>query len=842
LDKPFLARTAQLELLRDTYHKVVAREGCDVKFITGQSGTGKTRLINEFLDGIAEPAIVMRAACFSQANLEEAYFAFKALLSSVISSRSKEAQRSDASAKILLKITEELLGKASELASAFIPSWKLIQGISTFALEETGVLEKIKKKITGAAIAPPENLDNNKIAGQIGSFLKASTAVTPVVIVVDDMQWMDNASINRMQKLLTTLTDSRLFFILSFRSNDGNKAEKTASQSIQQLIKDISSSYREPLIDLEHLSETEKQQFSQSFLDYYTPGINQDFVAQFHAASDGLPLYCLELFTLLREKNIVFRDDRQQWQGGIIPFGEMTTAMSSVIADRIVDLDPKYRRWLDKACVQGNVFLTSTILDGERTKEPELLYDLSKVLDKRLKLVEEIPPLYLDGKVVLRYQFSHKLVQQFLYNELSEGEKYYLHKNVAESLECIYGDHIDEQYSIIAYHFNKAMQYEIAYDYYMKACNYQYRIGAYESCVKLLKKLLTKLPYLNEKSEPVKKEVKVLLLLASCYVALYGYGSKELKNINDRAEMISREMNDNELMFHIFWKEWSNLIVQGRLEQSKLVIDKLYSIASNIQSRTVQNVELYHAAGVTDFNSGNFSSATILLRKGLELFEPHFRAEHLHNYGNDPELLITSWLVWSSLFNGQLEESLSLETKLDVAIEQSDHCSSQVFALTFKAMSFVFQSKPNECLECLSGFMHNEKYQMPFWKTWRNVIYKWADCKVNGHYSSPEIDIAKFVRTGGQVWEPYFYALWGDMLEGKDVKLADKIFKLAIKKGCVRTPRFHTLPILAAAYQFSRTKDSDFASKLAERAKNTIQVQQANYWKAFFNNEVQEIS
>ena len=835
MKKSFIGRNNQLKALQIAYRKTCDDKACNVKFIRGQSGTGKTQLFNEFLHGIEEPAITMRAACFSQANLEEAYYPFKELLSSVVNTSDKDSTRSATSGKILLKITEELLGQASELASAFIPSWKLIQSVSTFALEETGVLESIKKKITGAATAAPENLDNNKIAEQIQSFLESSSKVTPMVIVIDDMQWMDQESVVLLQKLLTSLQDSRLFFILSYRSNQLNQGDIHESDPILILTKHIESLYDDTIIDLDHLDDTEEHAFTQAFLNHHTPGISSEFSAQFHSRTKGLPLYCLELLDILKEKNIVFQDETFQWQGTDIPFGEMSSAMSNVIAERIDKLDIKYRRWLDIACVQGNIFLTSTISEGAQVDESQLLYELSKILDRRLKLVEEIPPLCLNGKVILRYQFSHKLIQQYLYNELSQGEKHYLHREVAKSLESIFEDHLDEKFSIIAYHFNHAMQYEDAYKYYMKACQYQYKIGAYKSAVKLLKQLLSKLPYLADSAEPIRKEMNILALLSSCYIALYGYGSKEVGDIVQREQMIRRELNDDESMFHIVWKRWSNLILQGRLEESQQVIQKLHNISQGFSSKSVQKVEYYHAAGVTEFNSGNFPQAISLLEKGLKLFQPGKRETHLLNYGNDPELLLISWLIWSNLFNNKLERTNQLITKLDQAFENSQHPSSQAFALIFKAMYFVFKNQPEDCQKVLLQFYNNEKFQLPFWQAWAKVIGKWSSYHITQRYQSLEADITDFVNIGGKTWKPFFYALWGDIAQDFDEQLASRLFSKAINYANRSKSKFHVLPILATAKKFYATRDSKVTLKLELQAHNIIEKQQAFFWQKDFN-------
>jgi predicted ATPase len=773
----------------------------------------------------------MMASCFSHSDTEQAYFPFKELLNTVVNPQLDPGNSSTKvqARKILLRVTEELLGCANELAASFIPSWKLIQSVSAFALEKTGTLEKLKSKMIDATETPPQSLDDSRIVQQLGAFLEASAKVTPIHIVIDDMQWMDAASIALLQKLTISLKGSPIFFILCYRSFELDTSNNLGRHPLRQLINNVESRYGQSHIDLDELTAEERQAFSEDYLKQTVPGVSETFIEQFHLRTDGLPLYCIELLMMLQEKKIVCPNELGQWQAKSISHTQMPIAMTSVIRERVERLDIKYRKWLDIACVQGNSFYISVISQVCGVPHSDLLFEFSKMLDKQVRLVIEEDLIYLAGEIIAHYRFSHKLIQQYLYEELSQAEKQYLHLQTAGILEQLFAEHIEEKHAEIAYHYDHAMQYVKAHEHYMRASHYDYRRGAYANCVRFLTKILQRLPLLPKSAQALQEEVDALTLLTSCYIALYGYGSKEVAEANKRAEMLRRELKDDSLMFSILWKRWSNLILQGDIKQARWVVDSLMAIAGQSRFDMIAAVEAYHAAGVTEFNAGNFGKAASLLERGLSYFSAESRQEHIEHYGNDTEILLLSWLCWVFLFSGEKERCKHYRRLRDEALKRCQHQSSRAFAYVFKAMYNVFSNEPQHAFDIAQHFLENHDSDMPFWESWATIIRKWSHCRLTHHYECPEKEITAFIQSSA-IWKPFLHALWADMYVETNPQAATELFARALVASAQVDIQFHAVPILSLAHAFYQSAAPDTASNLASKAKLLIDTQGARFW------------
>ncbi len=88
----------------------------------------------------------------------------------------------------------------------------------------------------------------------------------------------------------------------------------------------------------------------------------------------------------------------------------------------------------------------SHVIDDSSTEE------LLEVLEEARagKVIEELP------NEVGRYQFAHSLVQHILVEELSTTRRVRLHANIAEALEALWGDEVENHAAALAHHFSES--------------------------------------------------------------------------------------------------------------------------------------------------------------------------------------------------------------------------------------------------------------------------------------------------------------------------------------------------------------------------------------------------
>jgi ABC-type oligopeptide transport system substrate-binding subunit len=183
--------------------------------------------------------------------------------------------------------------------------------------------------------------------------------------------------------------------------------------------------------------------------------------------------------------------------------------VEGVIEARIGRLEDELRDLLAVASVEGEDFTAQVVAQVEEVNERKLLRRLSGELEKRHRLVHARGEQAIGEHTLSQYRFTHALFQQFLYNDLSPGERRLLHKEIAQVLEELYAGNLDEIYLQLAYHYSQANEgekaihylllvgdqarniyaHQEAIDFYQRALSFQQELGDYEGAARTQMKL-----------------------------------------------------------------------------------------------------------------------------------------------------------------------------------------------------------------------------------------------------------------------------------------------------------------------------------------------------------------
>lgn len=382
------------------------------------------------------------------------------------------------------------------------------------------------------------------------------------------------------------------------------------------------------------------------------------------------------------------------------------------------------------------------------------------------------------------------------------------------------------------------MKCSVKFEKDLQAYELDFKDGNYESCIEILNNILEYLPLVTSHHESLSKEKEVYSRLISSYIAFYGYGSKQVADAISKASVLSKELKDNTYIFSLLWTNWSNVIVNGNILQAQRFATEIMDLAEQSPEDKVVFVEAFHCLGVTEFNAGQFSQSAKFLATGLQNFEHHNRNYHIQNYGNDPEILLLSWLSWSNLISGEEKKSLIFRERLIKALEQCEHNSSYAFGYTFNAMIYVFQDQPEECINALRTLDKTKAEQLPFWNSWVNIIRKWAEYHTSGNFHSIEQDIQDFIDLQGNIWEPFFTALHADINAKENPDISSEIFENLIGNIKLRQPSFHSLPVLYFYCKNHRDNHPEKTEEAQKLANLIINKQRAIYWKDKFQQSM----
>ena len=284
------------------------------------------------------------------------------------------------------------------------------------------------------------------------------------MLVLDDLHAADEPSLLLLQFLARGLEDSRLLVVGAYRDVDPTMRDPFASA-----VAGLATERVTRRIALGGLTESDVGEYIR-----LTAGVGADpaTVAAIHAQTEGNALFVDEVTRLLIAEDALGRP--AELEVGI-PQG-----VRDVIGRRVRRLSEECQVALTSASVLGREFAIDTLARMIEREPPAALELLDEALDARV--VGEVPGA--PG----RLRFSHALVRETLYDDLTATRRLRLHARAGETIEGLFAGNTEPRLAELAYHFAKAGPAGTAgraVEYARRAGDRAAALLAYEEAVRL---------------------------------------------------------------------------------------------------------------------------------------------------------------------------------------------------------------------------------------------------------------------------------------------------------------------------------------------------------------------
>jgi eukaryotic-like serine/threonine-protein kinase len=469
----FVGRDAELQLLRSALGDALGGHGRLV-LLAGEPGIGKSRLADEIAgEARDQGGAVLWGRCW-EAGGAPAYWPWVQSLRALVRALTPERLRSD------------LGGGAAEVAE-LVPE-----------------LRQVLPDLPATPAANPETA-RFRLFDAVSAFLRSAGETQPLVLVLDDVHAADTPSLLLLQFLAGELPDARMLVLAAYRDT-----ELTEDHPLTTALAALD---RHPVtrLPLGGLSEREVSQLIE-LTTRDAPGTN--LVTAVQEKAEGNPLFIGEVVRLLAGEELLERPPGL-WQLAV-PQG-----IRQVIARRLSRLAEETNDVLALAAVLGREFDVEALQGLTGLPREDLLERLDEALAARI--VVEVP------SGVGRLRFSHALIRDTLYDELSVARRVRMHREAGEALERRYADVIEPHLAELTHHFTRAApagEPRKAVDYASRAGDRAVRVVAYEEAVRLFDLALQTLE-LQPVVDPERRCELLLLLGDAQGRAGDGPGSKE---------------------------------------------------------------------------------------------------------------------------------------------------------------------------------------------------------------------------------------------------------------------------------------------------------------------------
>lgn len=496
----FVGRGREMTQLQALLARVLSGQG-SVAMVVGEPGIGKTRLAREFsVHARLHGAEVVMGPCYEgEASLP--YLPFREAI------REYARRRDD----------ETLLVELGEGAPE----------IATLAPE-------IRERFPDLPEAPPleGEAERQRLFESMTAFLSRAARGAPLVLHLDDLHWADKPSLLLMLHLARRLRNDRVFLLGTYRDVELERTHPLA----ETLAKLRTGGLYERVL-LRGLSLDGVRELLRARSGHEVP---ERIVERLLEETEGNPFFVEEVIKHLIEIGAIHREGGEWIGDPSLVDRSIPEGVREVIGYRLSRLSEPCNAMLTVGSAMTGGFsyeLISTLCEGS---EEEVLDRLEEAL--RAQVIRERGE---ETRVV--YEFSHALMRQTLYHELSTPRRVRLHRQVGEALETLYGLDSEPHLAALAYHFFQGApggDVQKAIDMSMRAARRALELLAWEDAAAHTTRALEALEMKAEASE--RERFDLIFGLGEAQ-RLAGERAKSRETLG-RAAGIARSLGDSELL------------------------------------------------------------------------------------------------------------------------------------------------------------------------------------------------------------------------------------------------------------------------------------------------------
>ncbi|MBN1955957.1 MAG: tetratricopeptide repeat protein [Anaerolineae bacterium] len=464
---PFVTRERELGQLTSYLDRVRSGQG-QVCFISGEAGRGKTTLVNEFTRRAQEQYADLVSAVGqsdAQTGAGDAYLPFREILAQLTGDVEMDLARGTISEENATRLRDLLRfsGRAlvevgPDLIGAFVPGAGLAMRVGAFVADKAGWLKGIERLAERRPKSPGDKeIEQGQIFEQYTNVLRRLAEKQALILILDDLQWADGASIDLLFRLGRRIQDRRILIVGAYRPDEVALGRGGERHPLDKVIAEFKRYYGEILIDLNHVELQEERHFVDALLDTEPNRLGEGFRRALCQHTGGHALFTIELLRAMQERGDLVQDESGRWvEGPAIDWATLPQRVEGVIEERIGRLGEELRQALTVASVEGAEFTAEVVAAVQAVAARELARRLGRELEQRHRLVSSQGVLQVGPQRLTAYRFQHSLFQQYLYHSLNEAERAYLHQDVGNALETLYGAAADDIAVQLARHFAEA--------------------------------------------------------------------------------------------------------------------------------------------------------------------------------------------------------------------------------------------------------------------------------------------------------------------------------------------------------------------------------------------------
>jgi tetratricopeptide (TPR) repeat protein len=573
----FVGRQTELVILESALAQAGAGHG-QVVAVVGEAGVGKSRLVDEFVQAAhTQGWLVLDSAAVSYGQATP-YFPVLDLLRRYCHLEEREDAQT-----IRAKVTEQVLRLDAALHDVLPALCALLDALPT----DSPFLQ----------LDAPQRRQRTLLA--LKQVLLRESQVQPLLLVCEDLHWLDAETQALLDSLGESLPTARLLLLVNYRPDYrhgwGSKTYYTQ-------------------LRLDPLPPASADVFLQTLLgnDPSLVPLKQLLIAR----TEGNPFFLEESVRTLVETGVLVGEPGAYCLAQALPTIQVPATVQAVLAARIDRLPPEEKRLLQTAAVVGTEVPLPQLQAIAEVPEVALHRGLA-----HLQAAEFLYETRLFPEP--EYTFKHALTHEVVYGSLLLERRRVLHARLVEALEGLAGDRVaegasgqsPEQVERLAHHALRGEVWAKAVPYCQQAGARAYDRAAFREAVAAFDQALQALAHLPESGDTRGLALDLRLALGGA-VRVLGEHGRSLALLGE-AEVLARSLDDRVRLVQVLGLMAGQLRQTGDHDDAIAVGQQAFELAvalgdSALQARASLNLgQAYYAIG-------DFGRAAELLRRNVE--------------------------------------------------------------------------------------------------------------------------------------------------------------------------------------------------------------------------------
>jgi DNA-binding SARP family transcriptional activator len=439
---PFVGRSSQLAAVRTLLERAERGEG-GLALLTGEAGSGKTRLVRELAhEAAARGVLVLYGA--SDPAVRVPYQPLREWLEFVL--RVGDAE-----------VVAECLDHPGQILSRLVPELA---------------------RLTGQP-APPDDPETDRylLQSSAAELLARVSRVQPLLLIADDIHWSDTETLHLLRRLARSAPEARMLVLATYR----DRGEEIGA-ALSDTLAEFSRFDGVTRLSLGKLSDEDVRAFIKAATDAEAPA---ELASAIGELTGGTPLLLCELWRDLRESGgFQISDSGVQL---LQPIAELRSPerLREVVRHRLSRVAVETVAALELAAVTGPRFELRVLAHAAGLDQGALGTAVGEAI--RHGLIEELP------QPVPACRFTHELVRRAIYDGITGMHRPELHLRVGEALEQVHETDPDRVLPELAHHFTLAAPLagvERGVDYNLRAADAAVAAAAFDEGAARLKAAL----------------------------------------------------------------------------------------------------------------------------------------------------------------------------------------------------------------------------------------------------------------------------------------------------------------------------------------------------------------